>query len=177
MAEPIARASGEGFDPSSSAAEASSPGETIPEGTGQTITEAKSLVRDVADTQRRKVADALGGMAQALHRTAQDIDSESKSMARYTDMAAERLEQVSRYLRQAHWNDIVDETVDFARRQPWWFIGGAAAAGFILARAVKGSLPKGGGEPAVAGTAELGGSAAAPHPAGSTVTAPAGEGS
>jgi hypothetical protein len=108
-------------------------------GTGQAIDEAKSMIADLANTQRRKAAENLVGVAQALHRTAGSLDAENKMMARYTEIAAERLDDVARYLKQANWGDLVDGAEDFARRQPTLFLGGAVVAGFAAARFIKSS--------------------------------------
>jgi ElaB/YqjD/DUF883 family membrane-anchored ribosome-binding protein len=114
-----------------------STGEMIRSGTDQAIDEAKTMVRDLADTQRKKAAEGLGGMAQALHRTAHSLDAESKTMARYTELAAERLDDAARYLKQSNWGDLIEGAESFARRQPYWFIGGAVATGFLAARFFK----------------------------------------
>ncbi|MBC7905392.1 MAG: hypothetical protein H7Y60_01430 [Rhodospirillaceae bacterium] len=108
-------------------------------GREQALGEAKAKMRETADEQRRRAADAVGGMAGALHRAASDMKAENETMGRYTDMAAERLEEVSHYLRDTDWNEVVHGAEDFARRQPYWFVGGAMAAGFVLARFVKNS--------------------------------------
>lgn len=106
-------------------------------GKDEAVREAQHMVRDIVEEQRSRAASQLGGMADALHKSARDLEQENKTMAKYTDMAAERLDDVARYLRQANWNDMMREAESFARRQPYWFIGGAVAAGFLAARFVK----------------------------------------
>lgn len=106
-------------------------------GREQAFEEAKSKVREAAEAQRQRAAEAVGGMAGALHRAADDLKSENESMGRYTNMAAERLDEVASYLRDTDWNSVIDGAEDFARRQPYWFIGGAMAAGFLVARTIK----------------------------------------
>ncbi|MGE5504792.1 MAG: hypothetical protein ACM31L_10245 [Actinomycetota bacterium] len=113
-------------------------GEVLRSGTDQAIDEAKEMVREAAEQQRIKAADMVGGVAQALHRTAGSMDSENKIMARYTHIAADRLDEAARWLKQAHWNEMLEGAEGFARRQPYWFIGGAVAAGFLAARLLKG---------------------------------------
>ena len=108
-------------------------------GTGQALDEAKNMVRDAADQQRKKAAETVGGVAEALHRTAGSMEAENTTMAHYTEVAASRLDDVARYLRQNNWGDLVEGAESFARRQPAWFIGGAMATGFLLARLVKSS--------------------------------------
>jgi hypothetical protein len=80
-------------------------------------------------------------MAGALHRAAGDIKTENETMGRYTDMAADRLDRFAGYLRGTTLADVVDEAEDLARRQPAWFIGGAMAAGFVVARLIKNATP------------------------------------
>ncbi|MGE5476059.1 MAG: hypothetical protein ACM3Q1_05355 [Bacteroidales bacterium] len=101
------------------------------------LSDAKAKVLDAAESQRRRAAEAVRGMAGALHRAAGDIKPENETMGRYTDMAAERLDQFAGYLRSSNWSDVVDEAEDLARRQPVWFIGGAMATGFLMARLIK----------------------------------------
>lgn len=101
------------------------------------LSDAKAKVMDAADSQRTRAAEAVRGMAGALHRAAGDLKPENETMGRYTDMAAERLDQFAGYLRGAHWTDVIEEAEDLARRQPAWFIGGAMVAGFVAARLIK----------------------------------------
>lgn len=108
-------------------------------GREQAFEEAKTRVREAADQQRGRAAEAVGGMAGALHRAAGDMREENETMGRYADMAAERLDEVATYLRDADWGEVIHGAEDFARRQPYWFVGGAMAAGFLLARFVKNS--------------------------------------
>ena len=137
MAEGIARPLGaEGGD---QGANARSPLDILRAGRDQAFDEAKAAVVDVAETQRRRAVETIGGLAQALHKTAKEIDPENEIMARYTEIAADRLDSAARYLRQTRLGDFVEGAEDFARRQPWWFIGGAAAAGFVAARVFKSS--------------------------------------
>ncbi|MBI5162734.1 MAG: hypothetical protein HY985_02400 [Magnetospirillum sp.] len=121
----------------SAAGETRSVTEMFRAGRDQAIDEARVMVRDLADTQRRKAAEGMLGIAQALRRTATNLQPENVTMARYTDMAAKRLDEAAQYLRQTNWNDIVTGAEKMARRQPAWFIGGAAVAGFMIARALK----------------------------------------
>jgi len=108
-------------------------------GREQAFEEAKTRVREAADQQRGRAAEAVGGVAGALHRAAGDMREENETMGRYADMAAERLDEVATYLRDADWGEVIHGAEDFARRQPYWFVGGAMAAGFLLARFVKNS--------------------------------------
>lgn len=109
----------------------------IKAGKDEALTEAKAMVRDAADEQRRRAAGAVGGIAGALHRAASDLEPENEVLGRYTHMAAQRLDEVADYLRSSTFDDVLSGAEDLARRQPYWFVGGAMAAGFLLARMVK----------------------------------------
>jgi hypothetical protein len=129
-------------------------------GTDQAIDEARQLVREAAEDQRKKMAETVGGIAQTLLHTADTMTTENETMARYTLIAAERLDDVARYLRQSNWNDLVEGAEGFARRQPAWFIGGALASGFLAARFLKSSpetFERAKGEPSATGYAPRGG--------------------
>lgn len=106
-------------------------------GKDEALTEAKAMVREAADEQRRRAAGAVGGVAGALHRAASDLEPQNEVIGRYTHMAAQRLDEVADYLRKSSFDDVLTGAEDLARRQPYWFVGGAMAAGFLLARMVK----------------------------------------
>lgn len=119
------------------AAEASVATDNLKASGDRIIADAKAKVLDAAEGQRRRAAEAVRGMAGALHRAAGDLKPENEAMGRYTDMAAERLDQFAGYLRRADWSEVLSEAENLARRQPAWFIGGAMAAGFVVARLIK----------------------------------------
>lgn len=126
-------------DPATITAAGSSPAGILGAGKDEALTEAKQMVREVADEQRKRAAGAIGGMAGALHKAAGDMQAENEMIGRYTNLAAERLDQVADYLRRSDWNDVLTGAEDMARRQPYWFVGGAVATGFLLARMIKSS--------------------------------------
>jgi hypothetical protein len=95
------------------------------------------MVREAVDTQRKRAADGLGGVADALARTAGNLKQDNEAVGRYAKIAADRIEDAARYIRSADWNDMLTGAEDFARRNPVWFIGGAVAAGFLAARMVR----------------------------------------
>lgn len=115
-------------------------GEDLKASTTQAVGEITAQVRQAADEQRHKAATSLGGIAQVLHRAANDLQTENIAMGRYTHMAAERLDEAALFLRQSDWNQMIEGAENFARRQPWWFVGGAVAAGFVAARIAKGAV-------------------------------------
>src|SRR5262249_35316247 len=74
-------------------------------------------------------------MAEAVRCAAQSLDrSENPAIARYADLAADRIEDFSGLIRERQWSEIVADTEDLARRQPTLFAFGAAAIGFLAGR-------------------------------------------
>jgi ElaB/YqjD/DUF883 family membrane-anchored ribosome-binding protein len=101
---------------------------------------ARSTAETMLDDQKRKTAERVAGIAEAVRCAAQSLDrSESQAIARYADQAAHRIEDFSRLIRERRWSDIVADTEDFARRQPMLFVVGATVAGFLAGRLL--SLP------------------------------------
>lgn len=103
----------------------------------QAVEEAKAAVRNMADAQKSKVAARLGGVAQALHDTAKTLERQNSTAGHYADLAARQVDRVSQALGERGIDELVGDAEEFARRQPWVFIGGALMAGFALARFVK----------------------------------------
>ncbi|MCR6631081.1 MAG: hypothetical protein NVV74_14110 [Magnetospirillum sp.] len=126
------------------AAAARSASNTIRAGGERALADAKTKMLDAAEAQRQRAVEAVRGMAGALHRAAGDLKMENESMGRYTDMAADRLDQFAGYLRGSTLSDVLEEAEGLARRQPAWCIGGAMAVGFLVARAIKNASPPSG---------------------------------
>jgi hemerythrin superfamily protein len=96
----------------------------------------RSLLHD----QQHFFASQLGGVAAALHKTAQQLGQEEQGgMAQYVDQAAAGLERFSQGLRERDLSSLLHQVEDFARRQPVAFIGSAAFLGFLAARFLKSS--------------------------------------
>ncbi|MBY0430585.1 MAG: hypothetical protein K2Q10_05270 [Rhodospirillales bacterium] len=110
----------------------------------QALMDAQTMIRDTADSQKMKAADTLGNVAEALHHTAASLrDGKQDYPAQYADMAADQVERMAQMLRDKSWNNLMSDAEGFARRQPWLFVGGALAAGFLTARFLKSSTRPG----------------------------------
>jgi ElaB/YqjD/DUF883 family membrane-anchored ribosome-binding protein len=106
---------------------------------GSVVTEfldaARSAAESLLEEQKRQIADRVSGVARALRSAAQPLDeSQSHVIARYLEEAAAQVDHLSRTMRERHWGELVSDTEDFARRQPIWFVLGAAATGFVVGR-------------------------------------------
>lgn len=120
--------------------DASEAGHEMAEDGRQGIAAARTRVRSLLEQQTHRAADQLGTVATALHEAAKRLNDENNgAAAHYTDMAAERVEEMADMLRTATVDDIVTRVEGFARRQPEIFVGAAFAVGFLFARFVKSS--------------------------------------
>lgn len=101
---------------------------------------AQNRIRAAFEQQSHRAADQIGGVAQALHQAARQLDEENNgTAARYTVMAADRVEQFADTLRNSTVDDLVGQVESFARRQPEIFLGAAFGVGFLFARFIKSS--------------------------------------
>lgn len=108
--------------------------------TGEAVQQAQHTAKAMLSEQKSAAADALGGLAQALRRTAESLqEHHEETVAYYTDAAAEQVERFSARLRDTDLNELVSGAEDYARRQPELFLGGAVALGFVLGRFLKSS--------------------------------------
>jgi gas vesicle protein len=102
--------------------------------------EAKQQAKTMLDQQKGMAADALGGVADALRQTAQQLhDRDRGTMAQYAERAADQLDRFSRQLGEKDLGQMIRDAEDLGRRQPEVLIGGAVAAGFLLVRFLKAS--------------------------------------
>jgi len=96
---------------------------------------ARSAAESLLEEQKRQVADKVSGVGEALRSAVGPLDrSQNAIMARVAEQAADRVEGISRTLHSRHWNELVADSEDLARRQPALFALGAIATGFLLGR-------------------------------------------
>ena len=106
----------------------------------QGIGAAQNRIRAVFEQQSHRAADQIGSVAHALHQAAEQLEAENNgTAARYTVMAADRVEQFADTLRNSTVDDLVGQVEGFARRQPEIFLGAAFGVGFLFARFIKSS--------------------------------------
>ncbi len=104
--------------------------------------QAKQQARSQAAGQQERAAENLGGIAQALHQTGDNLREEDQgTMARYVDDAAGQVERFAGFLRDRSPDELLHEAERFARREPALFMGGAFALGLLGARFLKSSRP------------------------------------
>jgi hypothetical protein len=88
----------------------------------------------VLEQQKARGADAIRGLARAINAAAAEMQREAPLVARYVRDAAGKVEGLSGSIEGRNVNDLVRAASELARSQPMLFLGGAVAAGFVLAR-------------------------------------------
>jgi hypothetical protein len=114
--------------------------EKVGETASRVMDQTREQVFTRLDQQKEQVVGTIGGVAQALRQTGQQLqEGEQANISQYIDQAAEWVDGISGYLRDREIGDLVNDVEDLARRQPAIFIGGAFALGFLTARFLKSS--------------------------------------
>jgi hypothetical protein len=106
---------------------------------GQAREQATQKIESGLQRGKARAADALGGVAQSLVQSSQQLRDQNQGAGQYVEQAAQRLQGLSDYLRNTDVDDIIDRVEMTARRQPALFLGGAFALGVLGARFFKSS--------------------------------------
>ena len=106
--------------------------------------QAKGQTREQLRTQinarSTQAGEQVSSTAEAMRRTSEQLRSEGKDRAaKVIDGVADRGERLGSYLTRADGDQILRDVEDFARKQPWLFVGGSAVAGFLASRFMKAS--------------------------------------
>jgi hypothetical protein len=116
---------------------------------GEAVDLARDRTKSWAEQQMVSAADTIDGVVLAARQTGQHLRENNQEHLRYaefTEGAAEAVERVSTYLRDARVDEVVDEVERFAKRQPALFLSIAAALGFCAARFLRSSRQSGSSE-------------------------------
>ncbi len=110
---------------------------------GSVAEEAKHVVENQLASQKGRVVDGLGGVAQALRQVsgaAQKPEHElSPAMLPYIEKAADQVDKVSAYFDKKSLGEVARDVEDFARREPAMFLGGEFVLGLLGGRFLKAS--------------------------------------
>jgi ElaB/YqjD/DUF883 family membrane-anchored ribosome-binding protein len=101
---------------------------------------AQERVRSELNTRTAQAGGQVQTTAEDLRSVGEELRKQGKDTpARFADQAAERVEQVGRYLTESDADKMLSDIEDFGRRQPWALIAGGMAVGFIASRFLKAS--------------------------------------
>ena len=99
--------------------------------------------RGVVEEQLNYAADRVGGLAQAAHKAADELEGELPLAADYVRRAGAGIEGLSNVLRQQDMADLLDGVERFAARRPATAFVASALVGFAVARFLKSSAEAG----------------------------------
>jgi ElaB/YqjD/DUF883 family membrane-anchored ribosome-binding protein len=104
--------------------------------------EAQSRASGIMQQQMSAGADYVRMVSETAHKAASGLEDKAPELARMVHHVADRANRFADDLRQRDIDDVLDMTWAYARRNPRVFIGGAIAAGFLLARFAKSSADR-----------------------------------
>ncbi len=105
----------------------------LKEGARDMADEAAEIARDAAEAQKNRVGGKASQFARALHAAAGELD-QGTATRRIVDEAAGGMDEVAESIEGRSVSQLVHDLSDLGRRHPLAFLGGAALAGFALAR-------------------------------------------
>ncbi|MGF7163124.1 gas vesicle protein [Rhodoligotrophos appendicifer] len=101
-----------------------------------------SQAKGAVDSQIDRGADQLSGVAEAVRRSADELEEKSPLAARGVRQAASAISSVAASIKGRGLDGVVGAVDDFAHRQPAAFFGAAVLAGFALSRFLKSSAER-----------------------------------
>jgi hypothetical protein len=96
-------------------------------------------VDSTAGTQFGRASSMLDHIADALDKASQDLRSQEAPVADVAKMASSQLRGAADYVRDADLDSLRESAMDFARRQPALYLGGAMVLGLMASRFLKAS--------------------------------------
>jgi YHS domain-containing protein/ElaB/YqjD/DUF883 family membrane-anchored ribosome-binding protein len=118
-------------------------GERVREAGERTMTKSKSHAKAIFSGRQRDLADTASAVSAALHEASKSLhDRHFDDTARFVDKSAEQIETFSARFRDGDADKAISGAEDYIRERPALAIGGALAAGFLLARFMKSGAPE-----------------------------------
>jgi hypothetical protein len=104
------------------------------------LDEARSAAADTSEKAKATAAGEISRTAEGLEAAAREL--EGSPQHELLQEAADGLKQIARAVEGRSIGELAGELSDFGRRNPLAFLGGAAFAGFALARFARASAPE-----------------------------------
>ena len=101
---------------------------------GSLVEEVENRAASAAQTQKEGLAGRLDDMAQAVHRSGEQLEGHQDWIAGLVERGADELATLANTLRTNDLRSLMGNLEDLARRQPALFLGASLAAGFALTR-------------------------------------------
>lgn len=107
---------------------------------GALADQVSSHIKSQLGNQKEHLVTGLISVANALLQTSNNLRDQGQTpMGQYVNQAAERITQLSGYLRQKEVDEFIADANNFARSRPALFLCGATALGLIAGRFLKSS--------------------------------------
>ncbi len=117
--------------------------EQVKAGAASAAQQAKEAGTSYVATQKETLANKVDEYAEAAHAAAERLQAEDGNMlAEPAGRAAQQLDRLAGYLREADPTDFLDDLEGLARRRPEVVFGGLFVAGLVAARFLKASRRK-----------------------------------
>jgi hypothetical protein len=105
----------------------------------------RNRVSGELDYRKYRSRQRLSRVANALRETGSSLHGDDVMIARYTERAADRVEQFAAYLDQKDMSQIMVDARRMARQRPELFVGSLFVAGLMLGRFLRTAQPRGDG--------------------------------
>lgn len=107
-----------------------------------TTTRAKAEAERFASEKKTTAADHLHNYSSAVQDSARSLEEKDPNLAWFTHRAADKLQDISDYVRDRDFSTLRHDAEGLARRHPAAFFGGMFLAGLLLGNVVKASRRK-----------------------------------
>ena len=116
--------------------------------TGEIINQVQGRAGSQLNRQKEAAASELSQVANAVRRIGDTLNGEESGKivqyaAEYGEKAADRIEQLSNYIREQDPKQLLADVQNFGRRRPALLLGGAFLLGFAGARLIKSAMDMG----------------------------------
>jgi hypothetical protein len=102
--------------------------------------QAKDKIGSELDAQKDRAVGSIGHVAEALRETGRSMRTGDAAIAAdYADRLADRIDELTGYVRNRPLSEIAADVEQLARREPALFFGGALAVGLVAGRFLKSS--------------------------------------
>lgn len=115
---------------------ASTGARTFPRAAG-VMDQVKQQASTRVNEQKARAAEGLGSVASAIRQASEQLRSENKTLAEYSDKAVDQIQLFADRIRDKEPAEMLRDLERFARRNPAAFVGSAFLLGLGLARFLK----------------------------------------
>ena len=114
--------------------------EKVQETAQQAAGQARGQIRKQVDERSTQAGEQVSSTASDVRSVAEQLREQGKDQpAKLAEQAADRVERLGSYLKDADGEAILRDVEDFGRKQPWAVIAGGVALGLVASRFLKAS--------------------------------------